>query len=174
MKNTLYIVLVIGVLLAVFLIGKKQNWWDEPEKDLDIDEYTNDPEPGEFPNPPTAPTLPTNIPGTKETPLDPSKPAPKKGFSAKQEAVQIALLLADPLDLSGEDVKAFKKILAYSVNELKSVCNAWVKTYPNGGGGGIRPTLREMVKSEVVWTSRIEAIQLKKDVLKRLDNLNIP
>lgn len=178
-RYLLTLLLIVGLAAGLYFVGVKQKWWsaDTPDTpDAADNEPTADPEPGDPPIPPVVITTTStnNIPGTKETPLDPSKPAPKTGFAAKEEAIKLARLLADPLDATGSDIKAFKIILAYSANELRAVCNSWVKTYPKGGGGGIKPTLREMVKAEVVWSFRTEGVQLKKDVINRLDNLKIP
>lgn len=184
MKNTLYAVLAIGVLLAVFLIGKKKNWWAKlaPEA-AEEKEPTADPEPGEGPTPPPPVTTNTGgsgtktktVPKNKKVVLNSSKPKPAASFNASNEAWTLANLLADWTDLSGKDVQAFNKILAYSENELRSVHNAWIDKYPNGIFiSGIKPTIREQIKAEAVWNNRADAVNKKASVLKKLDNLNIP
>jgi len=187
MKNTLYAVLAIGVLLAVFLIGKEQNWWAKLAPEVaEEKEPTADPEPGDGPTPPPpvtttntntggTSTKPKTVPRNKKVVLNSSKPKPAASFNAQNEAYTLANWLADWADLSGNDVRAFNKILAYSENELRATHNGWIEKYPNGIFiSGIKPTLREQIKAEAVWNNRTDAVNKKAAVLKKLDNLNIP
>lgn len=185
MRNTLYAALVIGALLAVFLIGKKKNWWSKLGPEVaEEKEPTSDPEPGEGPTPPPpitttntggTGTKPKTVPRNKKVALNPSKPKPAASFNASNEAWTLANLLSDWTDLSGKDVQAFNKILAYSENELRSVHNAWLDKYPNGILiSGIKSTLREQIKAEAVWNNRTDAVNKKAQVIQKLDNLNIP
>ncbi|AEE53723.1 hypothetical protein [Haliscomenobacter hydrossis] len=173
MKNTLWISLVVvGLLVAVFFVGKRQKWFGGIDPELEEKESTTDPEPnGES-------TLPTNTTGKPkkpggDIPLDPSKPKPPTSFSTKAEVTKLANLFTSIGDWNGQDDQAFSLLLKYSANEVRAIANTWKNTYTRPQGG-IYITLRQQVQKEVVWSSRPDVIKKKELVIKRLDDLKIP
>ena len=102
MKNTLWISLVVvGLLVAVFFVGKRQKWFGGIDPELEEKEPAMDPEPNYNPNPPTKKPSGTNTSTTgtgtstktvnsKKVALDPTKPKPAPEFNAPKEAQTIA------------------------------------------------------------------------------------
>ena len=187
MKNTLWISLVVvGLLVAVFFVGKRQKWFGGIDPELEEKEPAMDPEPNYNPNPPTKKPSGTNTSTTgtgtstktvnsKKVALDPTKPKPAPEFNAPKEAQTIANWLSDWTDLSGNDVKAFNKILIYRENELRAVHNAWIDKYSIvTASSNIKNTLRSQIKAEAVWNNRTDAVNKKALCLKRLDDFKIP
>ncbi len=179
------IVLALGV--AIFIIGSRQNWWGSNTEELDdTNDFGEDPEPNSDPNVSTVKTStgkgttttttkkPTPKAVSKKLAYIAGKPKPAPEFNATNEAKTIATWLSDYTDLSGNDVRAFNKILIYRENELIAVHNAWLDKFPNGSVSGIKNTLRGQVVAEAVWNNRSDAVNKKAAVLKRLDELKIP
>jgi len=178
--------IVVGLLVAIYIIGRRQEWWGTNTDELDDgNELGSDPEPNLDPNATvkTTTTKPTTTTTTakKTTPKAVSKklayivgkPKPAPEFNATNEAKTIATWLSDWTDLTGNDVRAFNKILIYRENELIAVHNAWLDKFPNGSISGIKNTLRGQVVAEAVWNNRSDAVNKKAAVLKRLDELKI-
>ena len=177
------IVLALGV--AIFIIGSRQNWWGTSNDELDdTNGFGEDPEPNKDPGVTIVKTSTgtgTSTTAKKTTPKAVSKklayivgkPKPAPEFNATNEAKTIATWLSDWTDLTGNDVKAFNKILIYRENELIAVHNAWLDKFPNGSVSGIKNTLRGQVLAEAVWNNRSDAVNKKAAVLKRLDELKI-
>jgi hypothetical protein len=143
-RQPLNIVLILGLIVAVYLIGKRLKIWDRPKLD------------GE------------------DVSTDPSKPAPRSGFSPANEVSKLADLFSQTWDGEGQDEQAFNIILKYGDNETKLVHNEWRRKYAGGNyWGGIKSTLRAQVNAETLWFYRSTAIALKKKVIAKLDRLNL-
>lgn len=154
--------LLIGII-AIYLIGKKMNWWSEPEK------------PNEWGT------------GTTDDPINPERKdqnptwkSVRSGFDAAREAQTIADLLShsDFLDFlpeeSRKDYQAFQKILNNYHNENIEIHNAWLELY--GGGSfwsGISGTLKKQVKAEYLDPWRTKTIDLKKKAIARLEYIGL-
>lgn len=107
--------------------------------------------------------------GGEEKEQDPDSAPVASTFSAKNEASGLRSLLLK-YDFPGQgspNQQAFKKILAYSKNELIVVHNAWLKDFK----GQEYDTLRKAVDSEFAFNST--TIELKEKVLARLDKLSL-
>jgi len=98
----------------------------------------------------------------------------RPGFKPGNQAVAIAEDLSDVEDWSGEDEKAFDRILDYNDDELKAVHDAWLEQYKGGKfWGGIKDTLRKQVNAEVLGFWRKSATAKKNRILSRLNKLNL-
>lgn len=143
-RQPLNVVLILALIVAVYLVGKRLKLWDRPKLE------------------------------GAEVDLDDNAPAPRSGFNAANEVSKLANLLSQPLDLGGEDEQAFDTILRYSDNEVRLVHNEWRKRHAGGSfWEGIKSTLRAQVNAEVLAWYRTEAIAKKKKVIAKLDRLNL-
>lgn len=142
--------LILGLLVAIYFIGKKLKWWDKPEPEAALVGF------------------------------DPNDKPVRANFNAINEAVALAEMLSYTdfqFFLSEEDKKdyrAFKKILSNLNNENRAIHDAWVKKFAGGNTAqGIKGTLRKQVEAEYIHPWRLDATKLKKDVLKRFDRLGL-
>lgn len=143
-RQPLNIVLVLALIVAVYLIGKRMKIWDRPKLE------------GE------------------EVDLNPNSTQPRTGFNPANEASKLADLLSNTMDLGAEDVQAFDTILKYVDNETRLVHNEWRKKYAGGDfWAGVKPTLRQQVNAEVLAWYRTTDIAKKKAVIAKLDRLNL-
>lgn len=143
-RKPLNIVLVLSLIVALYLIGKRLKIWDRPKLEGD------------------------------EVDLDPSAPKPRSGFNAANEASKLADLLSMTWDAGGEDEQAFDTILKYSDNETRLVHNEWRRKYAGGDfWAGVKSTLRQQVNAEVLAWYRTDGIAKKKKVIAKLDRLNL-
>jgi hypothetical protein len=141
--QTLNIGLILVALLVVYLLGRRLKLWGQPEKE------------------------------GAEVRTDPAKPKPRPGFSPSNEVSKLSDLLSVTFD-NDEDVMAFDNILKYSDNETILVHNAWRQIHAGGSyWQGIKPTLRQQINAETILWYRSEAIAKKKEVIKKLDRLNL-
>jgi hypothetical protein len=141
--QTLNIGLILVALLVVYLLGRRYKLWGQPVRE------------GE------------------EVELDKNKPKPSPGFSPKNEVSKLADLLSVTWD-NDEDVLAFDTIINYNDNETKLVHNQWRETFAGGSfWKGIESTLRKQINAETILWYRSEAIAKKKEVIKKLDRLNL-
>lgn len=149
-RQPLNIVLLLGMLIAIYFIGKKNKWWGKPEQ------------------------------GAALVGQDPNKKPPRPGFNAENEAVALATLLSysdfqffvDEEDK--KDYRAFKQILGNLDNENRAIHDAWVKRYAGGKfAEGVKDTLRKQIEAEYVHAWRLDATKLKRDILKRFDRLGL-
>lgn len=143
-RQPLNIVLILALIVAVYLVGKKMKIWDRPKLEGD------------------------------EVDMDPSKPAPRAGFNAANEASKLADLLSMTWDSGNEDEQAFDTVLKYGDNETKAVHNEWRRKYAGGNyWGGVKATLRQQINAEVIGFYRTSVIEKKKKVIAKLDRLNL-
>lgn len=97
----------------------------------------------------------------------------RPGFNAVNQAVAIADYLKIGWD-SDEDEKAFNIILDLNDDELIAVHNAWLEKYKGVWSyTGLRDTLRKQVTAETIASWRSNVKTMKKQVLARLDKLNL-
>lgn len=143
-RKPLNVVLVLALIVAVYLIGKRLKIWDRPKLEGD------------------------------EVDLDPKSPAPRAGFNVGNEVSKLVDLLTESWDGEGQDEQAFNVILKYSDNETRLVHNEWRRKHAGGDfWAGVKPTLRAQVNAETLWWYRTDAINLKKKVIAKLDRLNL-
>lgn len=143
-RQPLNVVLILALIIALYLIGKRLKLWDRPKLEGD------------------------------EVEIDPSAPAPRSGFNVGNEVSKLSDLLTETWDGEGQDEQAFNIILKYSDNELRLVHNEWRRKYAGGDyWAGIKPTIRAQVNAETLWWYRTTAIELKKKVIAKLDRLNL-
>lgn len=149
-RQPLNLVLILALLIVIYFIGKKNNWWGKPE------------------------------PGAPLVGQDPNDLPPRTGFNAEIEAIALADLFSytdaqffvDEEDK--KDYRAFKKILGNRNNENRAIHDAWTKKFAGGSfQKGIKDTLRKQVEAEYVHAWRLDATKLKKDVLKRFDRIGL-
>ncbi len=150
-RQPINLVLILGALIVIYFIGKKNKWWGRPEKGA-----------------------------TQVKPKKEYNPV-RSGFNADNEAVAIAELFSytDFNDLftaenQRKDYRAFKRILDHSHNENIEIHNAWMKRYAGGKyWQGISDTLRKQVEAEYIDPWRTETLALKKKVIARLNFLGL-
>lgn len=149
-RQPVNIALILGLLVAIYFIGKKLKWWDQPTPGADTVGYDSN-----------------------------DKPV-RANFNAENEAIALAELLSysdfqffvDEADK--KDYRAFKQILGNLNNENRAIHNAWIKRFAGGQfSSGIKDTLRKQVEAEYVHAWRLDATKLKNDVLKRFDRLGL-